>query len=93
MRRKMKSCRSFAPFQGATFLSLIFSVLLLSACASSVPPEFIKPDIPQTLLEPVQGPSLTGVNTEGDLSDALVLYDAALDEANGKILSLANLLE
>ena len=75
-----------------TFLSLIFSVLLLSACASSVPPEFIKPDIPETLLEPVQGPSLVGVDTEGELSDALVLYDAALDEANGKIHSLAKIV-
>lgn len=73
------------------FLCLIFSVLLLSACASRAP-EILTPDIPPALLEPVQGPSLAGVDTEGELSDALVIFDAALDRANSKILSLAEIL-
>lgn len=74
-----------------TFLCLIFFALLLSGCAKSAP-EIITPEIPSALLEPVAGPSLAGVATEGDLSDALVKYDAALRQANDKITAVAEIV-
>lgn len=72
-------------------LSLIFFALLSSGCAKSAV-EIVTPDIPSALLGPVAGPSLAGVDTEGELSDALVKYDAALRQANDKITAVAEIV-
>lgn len=66
---------------------------LLTACAPNTAAiRAVVPDIPHDLRTPCPAPALTGLRTNGDISDLLLGYDAALTCANGKIEATDHLL-
>jgi len=72
---------------------LIFFALLLTGCGDPAPVVVrTVASVPADLRQPCLGPSFDNIETEGDLSDAIVNQSRALDCANSRIISIDEIL-
>jgi len=67
-------------------------VLLLTGCVKHEP-VYIVPHVQEDLRRPCIGPKMSGHTTEGQLSTAIIHQSAALQCANGKIVTIDKILD
>ena len=66
-------------------------ILLLSACATA-DLEIVRAQIPESLTAPVPYPSLDNRVTDADVADLIIDYEGALDQANGQLAGIRELM-
>ena len=70
---------------------MVLSALVLTGCSGASELEFVQLRIPAQLLEPVPVPS-EAVETVNQLAERLVQTRAGLEEANGRIVAIGEIV-
>lgn len=73
-------------------LCLLCSALLLSGCGAEPAPVAVAPHVPLDLFQPCRGYLGPRPGTEGQISDALIAEVRGRQCANGKLATMAEML-